>query len=173
MSNKFKVGDRVVRQDEHHILVVGKEYIIAETNKNGWVQVEGYDGWLVDQAFTLAPSTFKNMYFKVESPEHSRAIQSWLFEQGYKWPSCSKGTFMNAHFNFIVTHDKGGLTYSYVTPNPTSDLQEHTLSYEIETEYTITDVSPVEKKERIELNGKMYDKEVLEKALSGLEEVEE
>ena len=59
-------------------------------------------------------SNFKNMKFRVESPEHSKAIQELLFELGYEW--CSSGKeYLFFNEKFLFTHKSGQITYDKST----------------------------------------------------------
>jgi hypothetical protein len=96
---QFKIGDRVVRVDstdwfgDGDFMKVGNEYVVREHNQN-FLYLEGSVIGYRDTAFNLAEEKqtfktmkgmFKNMKFKVESPEQSKEIQEALFSMGYAW----------------------------------------------------------------------------------------
>lgn len=111
---------------------------------------------------------FKKMRFKVNSPEHSAQIQKALFSLGYKWKH---------HKTEVVHHDKQylfGDEQGYLLQSNSFysfDDEEYTLcKIEVVENYRIVEEEP--EVELVELNGRKYRKEDLEKALDALTPVE-
>lgn len=71
-------------------------------------------------------TTFKKMKMRINNPEHSKAVQEWLFEQGYGW--CSGHTtakHIDEKFIFTGTFSKSELTMSSSHDNfQSSDAEE-------------------------------------------------
>jgi len=172
MGNRFKVGDKVVRTKGHHTLITGDEYTISWANNDGEVRVEGYGRDLMDWAFSLATPKFKPMKFRVKNEEHSKAIQTYLFGLGYMWGGGCTAVTTFTHTLDIYTQGDGYL-WRGTCEMPLQDCPEYTLDYEVETTYKVTNVEEVVKKELVTIGDKTYDRAVLEKALSGLEEAQQ
>lgn len=54
----------------------------------------------------------KKMKMRINNPDHSKAVQEWLFEQGYKWSGLGVQDYVR--FLFINSHENREITY---TPN--------------------------------------------------------
>ena len=170
--SKFKAGDKVVALKGFHTIKIG-DILTVEDSGEYWFQVEeclGYSLYVAN--YELYKPQFKNMKFKVKSPEHSKEIQEALFEMGYTWQFWGREVVI-ADKGFPVSYwlytDKDGILYrnssdpSLYFVNPCT-WQEYTL--EITKSYKITP-----KPEVITIDGKTYDKEAVLKRLAELEEV--
>ena len=174
--SKFKVGDKVVRtgrtieeEGMHHGNVYTVERCVTNT-----VYLEEcpyrYDAGyfeLVEQK--EKEMTFKNMKFdvaaiakqlNVEHEEASRIIQEALFEQGCQWG-----------YGGVAHTKEDWLFVRYGTKITWSDEEDSDLkSYTVKPTYAIVEAE--EQQEIVELNGKKYNKQELEKALSLLKPIE-
>lgn len=187
-ENKFSVGDKVVcissdRCTEKYGLYRGREYSISKIDRHGYVGLQELDQgsteWLVDR-FELVEQkekemTFKNMKFdvaaiakqlNVEHEEASRIIQEALFERGHVWAAGYGKRVQDQSKKFLYLADNEichGDNYQYF------EEDESTL-FTIKPTYTIVEAE--EQQEVVELNGKKYNKQELEKALSLLKPIE-
>lgn len=190
MTNKFAVGDKVVRVepyiwiDDGGFMQVGREYLVVDASENVLILKGDFNNVQYDPTmFKLVKPKFANMKFKVNSPEHSKEIQEALFEIGYKW--CVYGsqgaTIMNTETPTLYTYDDGSIMYdssdyeSEYRMFNSSENQEYTVEttkfYKLIPVVTkVTVESP--KPETIEIDGKTYDKEAVLKRLAELETVE-
>lgn len=110
---------------------------------------------------------FKKMRFKVNSPEHSAQIQKALFSLGYKW---SEGaTVQYCDRQYLFGDEDGSVLHS----NSFYSFDDKTYALckiEVVENYRI--VEEESEVELVELNGRKYRKEDLEKALDALTPVE-
>lgn len=197
MDNKFNVGDKVVCLDADKYtapygLYAFKEYTVSHTS---WVSGTFYVGlfelnhtkseWaafrfnLVERAKPTQQKekemTFKNMKFdvtaiakqlNVEHEEASRIIQEALFEQGYKHfitGACVCELYLRDAWSFA--YDDG-----VVCSGQTSHGKDKFIDMVIKPTHAIVEAE--EQQEVVELNGKKYNKQELEKALSLLKPIE-
>lgn len=172
--HKFKKGDKVVRVGYYHnsedaFMRKGGVYTVESLAYNGMVKlVNSNEGvYYDDEKFELFEETpqedFKNMKFRVSSPEHSKQIQKHLFTLGYRWDGESKAGVENTHFEFLYTHSDGRIKYGSL---------ECTFKDPLYKEYTLQEITSytlVEKKETITIDGKEYYKEDVLKRLAELE----
>ena len=175
--SKFKAGDLVVRigecNDGAGFVKSGGLYVVKECY-SALLWLHGSDTIYAASSFELEKPTFKNMKFRVNSPEHSKEIQEALFEMGYGWKQYGKKVMFADSFppcDWLYT-DNGGhlwridckedfLACSFIT------AQEHTV--ETTKSYKLI---PVETpKETIEIDGKTYDKKAVLKRLAELESI--
>lgn len=177
--SKFKVGDKVVRtsrtRDE---VVVGNIYYVSEIIDSDNMYLVGCSKSYCSDYFELVEQkeqemTFKNMKFdvaaiakqlNVEHEEASRIIQEALFEQGYVWNN-GTNTVIDTDYKQIQAWNDGNFTRSNADYE-NSDF----VFYTIKPTYTIVEAE--EQQEIVELNGKKYNKQELEKALSLLKPIE-
>lgn len=178
MDNNFKVGDKVVRTGNTTDYVTrGLVYTVERCTQNTVYLKEcpwSYDPHnfeLVEQK--EKEMAFKNMKFdvaaiakqlNVEHEEASRIIQEALFEQGYVRFD-RVGYAAELPLKFVFSYDDGGITCGEYDGNRTTHV-----TYRIKPTYTIVEAE--EQKEVVELNGKRYNKQELEKALSLLKPIE-
>ena len=168
--SKFKAGDKVVALKGFHTIKIG-DILTVEDSGEYWFQVEeclGYSLYVAN--YELYKPQFKNMKFKVKSPEHSKEIQEALFEMGYKWSGHHKQSLLEyTNYSYIYTDDEGIILHGSWEPTFVQDLsEEYTL--EIIKSYKIVPAE-IEKLETITIDGKTYDKEAVLKRLAELEEV--
>lgn len=171
---KFKAGDKVIRTEKYDaggdfdFMFKGRECVVSHCPDAHLVNVEGSSMSYDIRLFTLVQPTFKNMKFRVSTPEHSKEIQEALFEMGYKWGGNCK-VYNSQSSKFLYADDNGTLG-SGETEQFFENLlthQEHTV--EVTKSYKLI---PVEfPKETLTIDGKTYDKEAVLKRLAELEEV--
>lgn len=179
MVAKFNVGDLIVRTGCSNDFVTKGEVYTVERCINNTVYLEecpwGYDSHNFERVEQKEKEmTFKNMKFdvaaiakqlNVEHEEASHIIQEALFEQGYEPYSAGDRTHGLAS-NWVFAYSNGDVTTgSFVT----NRHDENTL-HAIKPTYTIVEAG--EQQEVVELNGKKYNKQELEKALSLLKPIE-
>lgn len=179
MDNKFKVGDLIVRTGCTNDFVTKGEVYTVERCVNNTVYLEecpwGYDSHnfeLVEQK--EKEMTFKNMKFdvaavakqlNVEHEEASRIIQEALFEQGYSWAWGEDFVIEQSHPYLYAYTD------NIIYGGNSQRFKEHSNKlHTIKTTYAIVEAE--EQQEIVELNGKKYNKQELEKALSLLKPIE-
>lgn len=170
---KFKRGDKVLRtwwyDDELDFMVKGNVYTVQHVDYFGMISLVGDNQirYFDDDEFELFVEThqedFKNMKFRVNSPEHSKQIQEHLFTLGYLWDGESKAGVENTHFEFLYTNSDGRIKYGSLECTFKDPLYKEYTLQEI-TSYTI-----VEKKETVTIDGKEYYKEDVLKRLAELE----
>ena len=115
---------------------------------------------------------FKAMKFRVRDEEHSKAIQTWLFEQGYRWPTTGQHLH-NFDVRVIHTWEDGGITYSDDESFKRDVSEEEmTLDYTTEMKYIITNVKPMKKRNIVNVGGVDYYEDELAEALSKIKPVE-
>lgn len=169
--NMFKTGDKVVRIHsevrvaDFGLVTEGVEYEVGLVSHDGSViMVVGSPYSYSAKYFKLAEDkpTFKNMKFRVSSPEHSKEIQEALFEMGYKWSSY--GAKVDDGDAWLCTEKTGVI---YRTDQDWCSYKE----YAVETTKSYK-LSPVEiQKETVTIDGKTYDKEAVLKRLAELETI--
>lgn len=184
----FKVGDKVaripcgVRVADGGLTSEGIEREVTEISQDGTViMVKGSPYTYVAKFFRLVEDTptFKNMKFRVSSPEQSKEIQEALFEMGYKWEAY--GTmfkFLNEVelTPWLHTDEVGVLYRSNLDPDDEFSsispfrhqecVVETTKSYKLIPVVPKVTVEPA--KETITIDGKTYDKEAVLKRLAEL-----
>ena len=183
----FKSGDKVVRTSEYYginkpFMQKGGIYTVYDYNEDfDILRLVGcgdkYNGEMFELFVETPQVDFKNMKFRVSSPEHSKEIQEALFEMGYGWEAC--GTM----FKFLgetestpwLHTDEDGVLYRN---NLDPDDEFSSISPFRHQEYVVETTKsykliPVEipKSETITIDGKTYDKESVLKRLAELEEV--
>lgn len=106
--------------------------------------------------------TFKNMKIRIKDEEHSKAVQEALFALGYRWVP---NGFQVAHTekDYLLTWSEGDITYG--------DIGWGREKYQEVVLEMIPTFVPVRSK--VEVLGKTYYKEDIEKALASLSVVEE
>ena len=164
--SKFKVGDKVVSSDSFCDVYVGEVCTVSELLEyTRFNVVEHPELVMCSKKWELQEPQFKNMKFRVSSPEHSKEIQDALFEMGYKWASGNKEV-LYTHESFLYTDDIGTIMMGSLEDTyKDSPEQEHTV--EVVKSYKLIPVVP--KPEKIEIDGKTYDKEAVLKRLAELE----
>ena len=110
---------------------------------------------------------FKKMRFKVNSPEHSAQIQKALFSLGYKWLG---GTTVQCCDKQYLFGDEDGYLLHANSFRSFDDKAYALCKIEVVENYRI--VEEESEVELVELNGRKYRKEDLEKALDALTPVE-
>ena len=110
-------------------------------------------------------------YIRVNSFEESAAVQEWLFEQGVVWMGTEPSTVIGVvgYITNVFSEDEilsGKMCYhSSFTGQPDG--------YELIVRYKVEEVIFPDIREKIEIGGKQYYKEDVEKALQLLKPVEE
>ena len=181
----FNKGDKVVRTREYYeynnpFMQKGGIYTVYDYNEDfDILRLVGcgdkYNGEMFELFVETPQVDFKNMKFRVSSPERSKEIQEALFEMGYGWRSHGCEVRFADSFppcDWLYT-DKDGylwridskedcLVSSFIS------AQEHTV--ETRKSYKLI---PVEtpKPETITIDGKTYDKEAVLKRLAELESI--
>lgn len=175
-KTKFSAGDKVVRTSDYYALYdggfmqKGNVYTVKDLINDNELLLEGSDIVYSCSYFELFVETpqvdFKNMKFKVSSPEHSKEIQEALFEMGYEWSSYGKQVmFTDGGDTWLIT-EKTGIIYR--TNQDWCNYQEHTV--ETTKSYKLIPLE-IPKPEIITIDGKTYDKEAVLKRLAELEVV--
>lgn len=180
----FKVGDKVtripcgVRVADGGLTSEGIEREVTEISQDGTViKVDGSPYTYVAKFFRLVEDTptFKNMKFRVSSPEQSKEIQEALFEMGFCWRSHGCEVRFADSFppcDYLYT-DTGGHLWRI-------DSEEDYLvsSFKSAQEFVVETTKsyklipkPEPAKETIKIDGKTYDKEAVLKRLAELKEV--
>lgn len=115
-------------------------------------------------------------YIRVNSPEESAAVQEWLFEQGVTWwGDCA---IVQYTFSYYLTNSYStGVVEPYLMYG-TGEIDEFSdkrkeLKVIFKKVLQVEDVTFPEIREKIEIGGKLYYKEDVEKALQLLKPVEE
>lgn len=184
---KFKTGDTVVRTigfsgNDDGFMEVGSKYTVVGYINESMLLVVGSKHEYNDLTFELVEEkpVFKNMKFRVNSPEHSKEIQEALFEMGYKWYGQEVAEMIDSEYSeysFMYSYEDGTITHSpkhYMFMENTHSQEytvETTKSYKlipVVTKVTVESSKP----ETIEIDGKTYDKEAVLKRLAELETVE-
>ena len=180
LQNKFAAGDRVVRTCEYTavsdggFMKKGEEYRVETVLNDREIRVEGSSIDYSSLYFKLVQPTFRNMKFRVNSPEHSKEIQEALFEMGFCWRSHGCEVRFADSFppcDYLYTDTEGHLWRI--------DSEEDYLvsSFKSAQEFTVQTTKsykliPVETpKETITIDGKTYDKEAVLKRLAELESI--
>lgn len=112
-------------------------------------------------------------FIRVNSPEESAAVQVWLFEQGMEWRFGSK-TVLHTASPFLTTTRKSGEVGNYLM-HTCAGGEIYSGCKEIKVNFTLSvdSVEYPELREKVEIGGKQYYKEDVEKALQLLKPVEE
>lgn len=171
--SKFKAGDKVVALKRFNNIKIG-DILTVEDSGEYWFQAAEYLGYSLYVAnYELYKPQFRNMKFKVESPEHSKEIQEALFEMGFCWRIGCKVMFTYSFppSDYLYTDTAGYLwridsEEDYLASSFLS-AQEHTI--ETTKSYKLIPVEPP--KETVTIDGKTYDKEAVLKRLAELEAV--
>jgi hypothetical protein len=180
-AKTFSVGDKVIRTMEvgnskfiskGGVFTVKAVVYVTFEDMSQWIVLEGdvNEEYYKSEFFELFVETpqvdFKNMKFRVSSPEHSKEIQEALFEMGYKWFSGGE-VVLHTEYNFLYTCDDGFITYRNVERNFKEKIENKEHSLVTTKSYKI-----IPKPETIEIDGKTYDKEAVLKRLAELEVVQ-
>lgn len=180
--SKFKVGDKVVRtepytwNDDGGFMQVGREYYVVESSEEVLVIKGDFNNIQYDpDMFALVQTAFKNMKFRVNSPEQSKEIQEALFEMGFCWRSYGCEVRFTDSFppcDYLYT-DTAGYLWRIDSENDSfvssfKSAQEYTI--ETTKSYKLIPVEIV--KETLTIDGKTYDKEAVLKRLAELETLE-
>lgn len=197
-KNKFKAGDKVVATTNHSYYVdeltqnsvtrkykwwsKGDKFVVASVG-DLWVTLEGEGSvrhYTCLFELTEEKPTFKNMKFKVSSPEHSKEIQEALFEMGYCWRSYGCEVRFTDSFppcDYLYTDKEGHLWRIDSEEDYLVSSFKSAQEYTIETTKSYKLIPVVTVKQSISINGtvtidgKTYDKEAVLKRLAELEEV--
>lgn len=99
----------------------------------------------------------KDMKFRVKSEEHSKAIQSWLFEHGYSWFKCGKDfRYTDKQFLFAYT-DKSIMQSDDEGHFLTHSNTEVFVEYEvIPAQYKVTKVEEIVPRTIVKVGDKQY-----------------
>ena len=181
----FKTGDKVVRTSEYYgtnkpFMQKGWIYTVYDYNEDfDILRLVGcgdkYNGEYFELFVETPQVDFKNMKFRVNSPEQSKEIQEALFEMGFCWRSHGCEVRFTDSFppcDWLYT-DKDGYLWridskeDYLVSSFLS-AQEHTV--ETTKSYKLIP-KPEPAKETIKIDGKTYDKEAVLKRLAELKEV--
>lgn len=180
----FKTGDKVVRvlpynnptEYDEGFMREGSEYTV-ELGGDFVISLYGNDFTYQAAAFELVKPAFKNMKFRVSSPEHSKEIQEALFEMGYKWQAFGmvfKFLGETESTPWLHTDEDGILYRSWQDPDDEfssiSPFRHQEYVVETTKSYKIIPVE-ISKPEVITIDGKTYDKEAVLKRLAELEVV--
>ena len=177
-DTKFKAGDKVVRteayvwNDDGEFMQVGREYLVVEASEKVLI-LKGcpYNIEYSPKMFKLGQAPFKNMKFRVYSPEHSKEIQEALFEMGYKWNGhCEQSLLEHTNFNFTYTDEGGSILHGSWEPTFNQDTSDE-FTVETTKSYKLIPVVIKVTKETVTIDGKTYDKEAILKLLAELEAV--
>ena len=183
--SKFKCGDKVVCRDEflhlgEDFVFKGGEYIVSKCC-DYFIEFEGREKHRYPtKAFELIRPAFKNMKFKVSSPEHSKEIQEALFEMGFCWRSYGCKVMFTDSFppcDYLYTDKEGHLWRIDSEEDYLVSSFKSAQEYTIETTKSYKLIPVVTVKQSISINGtltidgKTYDKEAVLKRLAELEEV--
>ena len=176
-KSKFVVGDKVVRIEEYWacydggFMEKGKEYVVKSVLNDREIKLEGSDMDYSISYFELVEPTFKNMKFRVSSPEQSKEIQEVLFELGYVWKSYgNKEMFTECAdtYDWLYTNQDGCIWLGNNSYRGVISAQEFIV--ETTKSYKLIPVEPT--KETITIDGKTYDKEAVLKRLAELDTLE-
>ena len=174
--NKFKEGDKVVSSDSFCDVYVGEVCTVSEVLEyTRFTVVEHPELIMCSKKWELQEPQFKNMKFRVNSPEHSKEIQEALFEIGFCWRSHGCEVRFADSFppcDYLYTDTNGYLwridsEEDYLVSSFLS-AQEHTV--ETTKSYKLIPVE-IPKPETLTIDGKTYDKEAVLKRLAELEVV--
>lgn len=58
-------------------------------------------------------TNFKKMKMRINNPEHSKAVQEWLFGQGYSWVDGKRIKYTDSNYLFTNVHNNMGITLTY------------------------------------------------------------
>lgn len=164
VTNKFAVGDKVKKIDSYEQGVV---IFVSDDGKG--IRLDGRCGFHFTKHWELAEPQFKNMKFRVNSPEHSKEIQEALFEMGYKWYGQEVAEMIDSEYSFMYSYEDGTITHSH--KHYMSMENTHSQEYTVETTKSYKLIPVESPKETITIDGKTYDKEAVLKRLAELEEV--
>ena len=177
--SKFKVGDRVVRinYNSRNIpeVVVGSVWTISRVRGEYVNLVEVDDtryGIFGDEYFELYEEPKKKFSgkFRIKDEEHSRKVQEYLFSIGCKWIFYKDQSLRNTASNFIYVSDN--IIFHGFTEGLFLIKEEDEYTLKETTTYSIEVVPAlVPKIETVEILGKHYSKEDVEKAFSNLQEI--
>lgn len=173
-TSKFKVGDTVVRvkKDFQHIKV-GHVGIVSQVGSfSVRLDNDPLQNVLEPDYFELyeEPRKFSGK-FRIENEEHSRKVQEYLFSIGCKWVKYKDTVVRSLSTPYLYAIDS--VIYN--------GYYEETFAEELSQEYTLKETTtysveavptPIPKIETIEILGKHYSKEDVEKAFSKLQEIE-
>lgn len=170
MSNKFKIGDKVIRVTDYlhgTSIVKGGTYIVSKVYIDGSIDLEGtahscYDADYFELVNEDKPP-FKSMVLIVDNEAHAEVIQKALFELGYKWngDNSQRIKFLDAFA--YVTDSLGGISYASDQYSLRNHKQTPRCKVEVEQKYSI-----VEDIETITYDGKQYNKRDFEAAIATL-----
>ena len=175
-TSKFKVGDKVVRvkRDFQHIKV-GHVGIVSQVGSfHIRLDNDPLENVLEPDYFELyeEPKKFSGK-FRIENEEHSRKVQEYLFSIGCKWISKvfdKEQSVRNTGSGIIYVSDN--IIFHGFTEGIFMDKSEDEYTLKETTTYSIEAVPAlVPKIETIEILGKHYSKEDVEKAFSKLQEI--
>lgn len=177
-KTKFSVGDKVVSLDCFCAVRVGEVCTVSELLEYTRFTVVEHPElimWSKKWELQEPQSKFKNMKFKVKSPEHSKEIQEALFEMGFCWRSHGCEVRFTDSFppcDYLYTDEEGHLWRidsgkDYLASSFIS-AQEYTI--ETTKSYKLIPVE-IPKPETVIIDGKTYDKETVLKRIAALQPV--
>lgn len=67
---------------------------------------------IVEEEESAMKEPVNNVKIRVNNPDHSKAIQEWLFERGAEWRTTKSFNNLESKFLFVGTFNAGELTYS-------------------------------------------------------------
>lgn len=190
-KTKFSAGDKVIRTEntsgtgDGGLVQVGGVYEVYSVSHNGKVvnlvdNPYSYPAEYFELFIETPQVDFKNMKFRVSSPEHSKEIQEALFEMGYCWRSYGCEVRFTDSFppcDYLYTDEEGHLWRIDSEEDYLVSSFKSAQEYTIETTKSYKLIPVVTVKQSISINGtvtidgKTYDKEAVLKRLAELEEV--
>lgn len=116
-------------------------------------------------------------FIRVNSPEESAAVQKWLFEQGICWKAVGP-VVSNTGAKYLTNSCPAGVTGDWLLwgeyPLPLAGSVEDKrkeIKVDFKTTLSVSNVEYPDLREKIEIGGKMYYKDDVEKALQLLQPV--
>ena len=176
-TSKFKVGDKVVRvKRDFQNLKIGHVGIVSQVGSFSIrLDNDPTKSFLGEDYFELYEEPKKKFSgkFRIENEKHSRKVQEYLFSIGCKWMSKvfdKEQSIRNTGSGIIYVSDN--IIFHGFTEGLFLIKEEDEYTLKETTTYSIEAVPAlVPKIETIEILGKHYSKEDVEKAFSELQEI--
>lgn len=121
------------------------------------MSAKGYSHLSKRESVMNSETRFQELCFEPKDKYESGAIQQKLFKMGYRWGiESTSQTVQFTEVKYLITTNDGFITWANLYDPENDNLFHH----------AIVDVKFVPAKNVVEINGKFYLKEELEKALS-------
>ena len=156
---------RITIDDQNGSYFKGQEYDVYNYGEGFFSVANSTNfGLIPKEHCVLIPMiVYKDMKFRINSPEHSEEVQTHLFNLGVCWSGISHPEVMYTQLPYIFIGPRGWLEYTD-DEGVFNDLTA--IEYELQKEITVKHVLvPVEQHKKVMIGDKEYDESVIMAAL--------